>query len=140
MKAADRREQAIQELRRWLEQFTWSWYGTLKFMSGRPSARRAKNLFDQWISELEKAEGGRDFRWFWVMERGALGTNVHCHVLVGGFGNRRTRWARRWNELGGEALITPYDPDRKGILYMLKSTGEAGDLDFDFKVPKGRKP
>ena len=73
------------------------------------------------------------------MERGALGAHAHGHVLVGGFANRRTRWARRWSELGGDALISPYDPDRKGILYMLKSTGEAGDLDFDFKLPKRRR-
>ena len=89
MKAENRREEAIQELRRWLEGFGWSWYATLAIASGRPSPRRAKDLCDQWISEVQEAEGGPDFRWFRALERGALGTNPHCHVLVGGLRDRR---------------------------------------------------
>jgi hypothetical protein len=140
VKAQERREQAIQELRRWLEQFTWSWYVTLKLTAGKPSMNRAKRLCDQWVGELEQQEGGKNFRWFRVLERGTLGTNLHFHVLVGGLKSRRTRWASRWSELGGDALITPFDPDQKGILYLLKETDDEGDLDFDFKLPKGRKP
>ena len=102
--------------------------------------RRVRRLCEQWLAELGKAEGGSDFRWFWVMERGATGTNAHCHILVGGLRNRRADWASRWSELGGDALITPFDPDQKGILYLLKETDDEGDLDFDFKLPKGRKP
>lgn len=140
MNAKDRGEQAIQELRGWLEQFTWAWYVTLKITSGRPSVRRVRRLCERWLAELEKAEGSSAFRWFWVMERGAAGTNAHCHILVGGLKNRRAQWAQRWSELGGDALITPFDRDQMGVLYMLKTTNDDGDLDFDFKLPKGRKP
>jgi hypothetical protein len=140
MKAQERREQSIQGLRLWLEQFSWAWYVTLKITSGRPSVRRVRRLCEQWLAELEKAEGGNNFRWFWVMERGALGTHAHIHILVGGLRNRRAQWACRWSELGGNALISPFDPDQKGVLYMLKTTADNGDLDFDFKLPEGRKP
>jgi hypothetical protein len=29
-------------------------------------------------------------------------------------------------------MIEPYDPGRDGILYMLKTTTDRGDLDIDF--------
>lgn len=136
MKDSDKTEQAIQEYRRWLDGYRWSWFGTLKVTSGFPSDRRAQKMFLTWISQLEKTEGSTDFRWVRVLERGRRGTNRHFHVLIGGLRNRRTEWAEKWNSIGGDALITAYDPDREGILYMLKTMDENGDLDLDFKLPK----
>jgi hypothetical protein len=130
-----RREEFIQQYRRWLESFDWDWYCTLKVISGIPSDRRAKQLFNRWISDLRRAEGGNDFRWFCVLERGISGGNLHFHALVGGVSNRRSLWARKWNDLGGDALITSFDAGKKGALYLLKSMGDDGDLDFDCDLP-----
>jgi hypothetical protein len=131
----DKREKTIQEYRGWLEKFRWDWFATLKITSGVPSERRARNLCDRWVSDVRRAEGAEDFRWFRVLERGASGSNLHFHVLVGGLRNRRNSWERRWAELGGEALIKPYNPEQKGIMYLLKSMGNDGDLACDFELP-----
>jgi hypothetical protein len=131
----DKRERTIQEYRRWLEQFGWDWLGTLKVTSGIPSERRATTLFDTWISQLRQAEGAEDFRFFRVLERGIGGGNLHFHVLVGGLRNPRKVWEKRWNNLGGDALITRFAPKKNGILYMLKGTEKDGGLACDFKLP-----
>jgi hypothetical protein len=131
----DKRENAIQGYRQLLEQYGWSWFATLKITSGIPSERRAKNLCDKWLSDLRRTEGDENFRWFRVPERGASGSNLHFHVLVGGLRNRRKVWQQEWSALGGDAVISKFDPNRKAILYLLKGTGGNGDLDFDFELP-----
>lgn len=135
----DKRERTIQEYRRWLEQYDWNWFATLKLTSGIPSERRAKNLCDKWISDLRQAEGGKDFHWFRVLERGASGSNLHFHVLVGGLRNRRKVWQQEWNNRGGDALINNFKPEEKGVLYLLKSMGNDGDLACDFELPTKKK-
>jgi hypothetical protein len=135
----DKREESIQEYRRWLETFGWDWFGTLKVTSGIPSKRRARALCDSWTSGLRQAEGTEEFRWFRVLERGIGEDNLHYHILVGGLRNRREVWVQRWKELGGEALITPYNPAEKGILYLLKDMGSNGDLDYDCELPPTKK-
>jgi hypothetical protein len=135
----DRREQVIQGYRRWLEEHRWDLYCTLKITSGRPSLRQAKSLFNRWIQDVEETDGGSRFRWVCVMEHGLTGTNFHFHVLIGGLRNRTKFWERKWNQLGGNALITPFDAKQKGILYMLKSADEHGDLDIDFKLPARKR-
>jgi len=132
----DKREDIIQGYRRWLDKYRWNWLATLKVTSGSPSERRAKALFDNWVSELQIGEGGDNFRWFRVLERGAGGNNIHFHALIGGLQRRCTVWERRWSELGGQAVITPYDPQQNGILYLLKDTGSDGDLNCDFSFPQ----
>src|SRR5437868_991935 len=135
MGGQDKRELAIQEYAKWLGGYRWDWFGTLKITSGIPSDGAAKKMVTRWISELGQREGGRNFRWACVLERGALGNNRHLHVLVGGLRNRRKHAERRWRDLGGDALIDVYDSSRKGILYMLKSMGDNGDLEIDLKLP-----
>jgi hypothetical protein len=140
MQAAEgRRERTIQAYARWLEEFRWDLYATLKITSGAPSDSRAKKLLQQFMSELEEKEGGSRFRYFAVLERGFTGDNLHFHVLIGGLRNRCKFWEREWNERGGNALITPYDPTQKGILYMLKNIDDNGDLDVEFKLPESAK-
>lgn len=132
----DRREESIQEFNSWLKAYTWAWYCNLKITSGIPSVRRARNILDKWLSDLRREEGGENFRWFWVLERGSSGgNNLHFHALIGGLQNRRKLWEQKWNELGGDALITTFDPERKGILYLLQGMSKDGDLDFDCRLP-----
>jgi RNA recognition motif. (a.k.a. RRM, RBD, or RNP domain) len=131
----DKREQAIQEYKRWLQRFSWSWFGTLKITSGAPTDAAAKRLFGIWVSEIKRVEAGCSFRWVSVLERGRMKTNRHFHVLVGGLRNRRREAESRWNFLGGNAVIDRYDPERNGLLYMLKTMGEDGDIDIDFNLP-----
>ena len=131
----DRIETLKREYDRWFRHYSWAWFGTLKIASGMPSERRAKDLFRQWISDLRRSEGTEDFRWVRVMERGATGQNLHFHVLVGCLRNRRQHWESQWEELGGEALIGKFDPDKKAILYMTKEMDDSGNLDIDFRLP-----
>lgn len=131
----DRREEQIQEYAKWIKQFSWSWFATLKFTSGVPSVPRASRMFADWLGGVKAEEGGEDFRWVRVLERGATGENAHFHALIGGLRNRRLKWIDRWKAVGGNALIVPYDPKRDAVLYMLKETSAAGDLDIDFLLP-----
>jgi hypothetical protein len=98
----DRREQSIQSYREWLGKYSWNYFCTLKLTSGPPSKRRAGELFQTWIRQLEKAEAGDDFRWFRVTEYGSLRSNPHFHILVGGLRDRMRVWEDRWATLGGE--------------------------------------
>jgi hypothetical protein len=132
----DRTETLKQEYSRWLRRYSWSWFVTLKITSGIPSERRAKKLFNEWISELRRQEGTRNFRWVRVMERGGSGNNLHFHVLIGGLRNRMRRWELQWNGLGGDALIGKFDSDKDGILYMMKEMDVDGNLDIDFSLPR----
>jgi hypothetical protein len=133
---ADRREEAIQEYKRWLQRYTWIWFCTLKVTSGGiNSTGRALSMFYRWIGDVRRAEGGDKFRWFRVLETGADGNNPHFHLLVGGIKKRERIWQERWNDLGGDAVVTPYDADQEGILYMLKGMDKNGDLDCDYSLP-----
>lgn len=84
---------------------------------------------------MRRTEGSKDFRWFRVLERGISGGNLHFHALVGGVSNRRSLWARKWNDLGGDAVITNFDAKKNGILYLLKTMNDDGELDFDCNLP-----
>ena len=130
----DTREQKIQEIASRLQQYSWDWSGTLR-MTAIPSDRQALTIFDQWVSGMRRLDGGPSFRFFRVLERGIAGGNRHFHILIGGLRNRRRYWQQKWNDLGGDALITRYDPDKKGILYMLKGMDEDGYLNFDCDLP-----
>jgi hypothetical protein len=138
MSTEDRTETLKHEYDDWLRLFTWAWYATLKIRSGIPSERRAKRMFAQWISDLRRSEGTKNFRYFRVMEKGGSGQNLHFHVLIGGLrdGSRLKHWESQWNELGGDALIGKFDPDKNGILYMLKEMDDDGNLDIDFSLPR----
>ena len=105
----------------WLSEYRWDWFATLKADRGRPSRRRAAELFDQWVKHLQRREGGRHFRWVRVMEHGANGDNDHFHVLVGGSRSRHRFYERQWSKHAGSALIRRFDPTLPGIEYMLKT-------------------
>jgi hypothetical protein len=133
----DRRETLIRGWNDFLMRgFDWSWWGSLQLKSGRPTTKEAGRRFNEWIDKLQAEEGTSKFRWVRIIEPGHLRRNPHLHILVSGLVNRRTKWERRWNELGdGDAQISVYDRERNGILYMLK-TMDNGEIDVDFKLPK----
>jgi RNA recognition motif. (a.k.a. RRM, RBD, or RNP domain) len=134
--SGDKRENTIQTYRQWLEKYSWDWFGTLKVDSGMPSIRRAKKMCDDYISNLRQAEGDEDFRFFRVLERGTGGSNLHFHLLIGGLRDRRKVWEQNWK---GDALLSEYKADQKGLLYVLKSMDNRGDLDCDFTLPPGSR-
>lgn len=134
--SGDKREDIIQSYRQWLEQYSWDWFGTLKVDSGIPSVRRAKKMCDDYISNLRQAEGDDDFHFFRVLERGIGGSNFHFHLLIGGLRDRRKVWEQKWK---GDAQLSDYKPNQKGILYALKDMDDEGDLDCDFDLPDGKK-
>jgi len=131
----DEIEEQKQEYGRWLGGYKWAWFATLKLTSGAPSDRNALRKFERWLTELKASEGGRDFRYVRVLEYGRVRDHPHIHAVIGGFRNRRRYWEERWGELGGEAKIELYNPEEKGLLYMLKEMDDFGDLDLDCELP-----
>jgi len=128
-------QQVKNEYYKWIAEQNWNWFTTLKIESGRPSKRRALELCDQWLEEIAKADGSSWFRWVRVLEKGESGNHFHFHLLVGGFRNRMATWGRRWEQLGGEALIEKFNSDEGGIRYLLKTMKQNGELDIDFHLP-----
>jgi hypothetical protein len=108
----------------WLGEWTWDLFGSLTF-PGYPSVTKAERVFSKWIGDIEKLAGTRKFRYVQVLERGADGENVHFHVLIGGLKPSARRmplkWAGRWQQIAGYAVIQRFDPDRGGIYYLLKT-------------------
>jgi hypothetical protein len=135
---ATRRIQVEQNYEEWLSTYDWKWFATLKMTKGRPSRQACISAFEAWINEVQTSEGSSRFRWARVVEKGSCGDNLHVHVLVGGFRNRIAHWSRRWEELGGDALIQRFDPDRGAIKYILKTIDRDGDLDIDFHLPQSQ--
>lgn len=118
----------------WLSRFNWLWFGTLTFRAGirRKSSER---LFRNWIEALQSIEG-RKLSWMRVAERGGEGGpdgNFHFHVLIAGTGRRFTsqQAADLWKKMAGTAVIGPYDRQRRGLEYALKSIEDRPDYDFD---------
>jgi hypothetical protein len=137
MESPDKRKRAIRKLQRWLETFGWEWYVRLNIRTGAASTEvQMKELFYDWIAEVERVHGDSDFHWVRVLERGPTKRSSYFLVLIGGLRNRRKDLASRWNFLGGESIIDRYDPDKDGILSMLKPMEDSGRLDIDFKLPK----
>jgi hypothetical protein len=134
MNSNEKRDQLRVGYEEWLSEYTWNWFITLKLTTGRPSKRRPVKLFHKWIERLKKEEGSKNFRWVCVREHGSQDDNPHLHILVGGLRSRRQRWERRWKQLGGDADIQWFDPQKNAINYMLKSMDSEGDLDIDYEL------
>jgi hypothetical protein len=132
----DRRETLIQGYDDFLKRYDWSWFVSLQLGSGKPTTKEAEKRFKKWIDMLKAEEGASKFRWLRIIEPGHLRRNPHIHALIGGLIRRTTKWERRWDELGGNAKIDAYDRGKNGVLYILKSMTENGEIDVDFKLPK----
>jgi hypothetical protein len=88
---------------------------------------------------LREALGTNDFGWVGVPEHGRTGRNFHYHVLIAGLrehhGSRKLEWMRRWNKVGGDALITRFSPNAGGIAYILKNLkpNDVDDIELQIK-------
>jgi hypothetical protein len=131
----DKRKQAIREYRQWLENFGWAWYVRLKIRARALTDAGMKQLFYEWISDVERLHGGTGFRWVYVLEQGRTKGKRHFHVLIGGLRSIQKELASRWIVIGGDSVIDRYDPDKDGIHSMLKTMDDNGRLDIDFKLP-----
>jgi hypothetical protein len=114
----------------WLDQYHWTWFVTLTLREGirRKSANR---LVREWITLLEESEGAV-VSWIRMAEFGGeLGT-LHFHALVAGVhGTTISQAEALWKRMAGRAMISPYDPSRRGLEYTLKSMENSPDYDFD---------
>jgi hypothetical protein len=114
------------EFAAWLETFPWLWFGSLTFRPGLTQAQ-ARWRLRAWAAALREALGTGDFGWVGVPEHGRTGFNFHYHVLIAGLreyhASRRAEWMRRWNKIGGDALITTFNPGAGGIDYIIKNCG-----------------
>ena len=129
-----RSEELVEAYNAWLSTFDWDWFATLTFR-GIPSMAKARRCFHTWITELEGDERTPDFKWIRVTERGAYGSNIHFHVLVGGLrAAKRFAWTVRWRELAGEAVITDFDSHQGGIRYVVKTVRPNCKFDIDFNL------
>ena len=138
------KNELIDSYEEWLAGYKWIWFATLTFGRLDIPPRRADDVFDQWISEVQDEDGAANFHWFRVTELGANRDHLHFHVLVGGLKNgSKWPWSVRWNELAGDCIISYYSPFRGALRYLLKEVRPdqdcAIDFDFDFQLPLPRK-
>jgi hypothetical protein len=137
------RRELIEAYADWLKTWTWDCFATLTF-PGYPSATKAGRVFDEWIAQMEKLGGTKKFRYVRVLERGRGGDNIHFHVLIGGLKPSARRfpfkWAARWQEVAGHAVIQRFDPDNGGVYYLLKSLLPDGDFAIDLHFNRDAVP
>jgi hypothetical protein len=130
------------ELRIWLESFSWQWFCSLTF---RPGLNRfdAQRRLRRWADELRRELGNEQFEWVGIPESGRTGLNFHYHCLVGGLrdwrAGARLFWMRRWNKVAGDALIAKFNPDAGGISYILKNVhpNDVDDLELHLNSQSG---
>lgn len=123
-----------------LSRYRWQWFATLTFR-GYPSVRKARFCFEQWISALERADGGAEFRFAKVTEYGATRDDLHFHLLIGGL--RRLRpalWTDKWKSLAGDCQIDKYDSTRPGIAYVCKTLEPEAEPPLELKLDKPAEP
>ena len=125
------------EYRRWLQEYSWSLYANLKVPPATNWMRR-DYMFDSWISSLRRREGTADFHWVSVAETRFIKTRPELHVWIGGLQSRLEYWASRWKQLGGNAVIERFDPERSET--FCRNTVEAMDgydiLDVESEFPQ----
>jgi len=116
----------------WWEGLPWKWMCTLTFRPGLLESQ-ARWRLRKWASELRDALGTDDFEWIGIPELGRTGDDFHFHVLIGGLKNwhasERLEWMRRWHKIAGDARIDVYDPNLRGVRYVLKYL-EPNDMDL----------
>lgn len=100
--------------------YDWRWFCTLTF---RPGIRRwaIAQLFVNLISAIELKEGKKT-SWVRVIEHGSLGGRLHIHALIAGTAHVSRHEAElMWSDIAGGAEIGQYDPDSRGLSYILKT-------------------
>lgn len=138
--AMTRRTELLNAYSSWIRGYSWTWFGVLTFR-GYPRRHKADRLFRQWVSEVQSADGAKDFRWVRVTEFGADGRNLHFHILVGGLlDGSKYEWMFRWDEIAGEADIYYYVALLNGVEYVLKTLSLDRDFDIDFHFPPPTLP
>jgi hypothetical protein len=134
------RRELIEAYGAWLQEWRWDFFGTLTFR-GYPPASRAERIFAEWVAALEKLAGTRSFRYVRVTERGADDANLHFHVLVGGIKDQDRhfpfKWAERWRQLAGQAVVQRFDPNQGGVYYLLKTLLPDRDFAITFYFKEG---
>jgi hypothetical protein len=114
----------------WLQRYDWTWFCTLTF---RPGIRRkaSDQILRHWMLALEAYEG-HNLSWLRMVEHGGVAGKLHFHVLIAGVQRTPThRAVDLWIKMAGAAVIGPYDPERRGLQYALKSIEDDPDYDFD---------
>ena len=79
-----------------------------------------------------EAYEGEGISWVRMAERGGEYRKFHLHALLAQPRRVSIQKATQiWRRIAGSAIIGPYDPDRRGMAYMLKSIEDTPDFDFD---------
>jgi hypothetical protein len=128
------------EYGKFLEDYPWLWFCSLTFRPGLKQFQAEGRLL-RWLGELDAALGAPNFGYFAVLEYGRTGMDLHYHVLVKGLTrshfDEKLEWMRRWHELAGDALITPFNPDAGGVAYILKNLDPNRPDHILFKLDSG---
>ena len=75
--------------------------------------------------------GAVDFRWARVVEWDEFHDRVRFHVLIGGLRKgKQAPWPERWKSIGRDVCLQKFDPDERGIYYMLSMP----DSEIDFEI------
>lgn len=97
----------------WLKGFRWDWYVTPTFHYPKTQAQ-AVAAVSQWLASKPGAYAVVAY------ERGSLGGRLHVHAAIGGIGRhplQQSHLQESWRR--GIITVTPYDPSRRGIRYLL---------------------
>lgn len=117
----------------WFSKFNWAWMCTLTFK--RPMrTQAAEKRLGRWLQDLQMQAGRKDFRYVCVKERGAYDDHLHFHLLIGGLkkGKDFSRWQQEWERKEGSARVLPFNGNKQGISYLLKTF--LPDRDFEVKI------
>jgi hypothetical protein len=117
----------------WLRDYDWTLFGTLTFREGI-ARKRANRLFGNWIAWLQSAVQV-PISWVRMGESSPENDRFHIHVLIAGVQCCNLRRAiALWKRMAGIAQIGKYDPNRRGLEYLLKSMEDTSDFDIDLQL------
>lgn len=94
----------VRNFLKWCTRQQWNWMVVLYFPASAPVAAM-EQAFQQWIGEIERADGTLGFRWvrFFITQQDD--GQKAFHVLVGGLSSGEWWWwTRRWHAICGDPL------------------------------------
>lgn len=83
---------------------------------------------------MRKEDGGPAFRWVRVIA-GEDGEPQKVHFLIGGLCNRRTKWARRWDEDQCNSDVLQCDPNGEDVRRFIDDLAYYEGLDMKVALP-----
>ena len=114
----------------WLTAFDWTYFFHVSFPPGT-SLHAAYCEMERGLRRLE-GYGKKGLGWAIVIEIGRRGRHYHTHGLLHAPHLSRDEVRYYWDQFNNR--VTRYDPNRRGVRYVLKDYARGRGEDFLFKV------